>query len=303
VSNLVRKFISRIPALNRHCFLVTSHGQTASMWLAAVLNNIPEVFCSHGYTYPPRPAALHEITTDDLVLRDQSAARFNTLPVKKLFSEMREVTDKPIVGNVLAFYLGRLVHRMRNIEKYYRTYTIANVIRHPLVRLTSTLKTWHPPGEENVEPSFVPIDFHTRCTHIREFIAQSHQVDFTKVMNKSFVVCLLAMEDIAKDVSLAKAKNIPNFKCEAITGNVDDFRKFVLYLTNGKAKLTPDQWQELFSSKKINAHNKTGPAQPAEQYQLLEPWQQDAFKFMMKHTDMLNVYDGYGYDFSFVKAG
>lgn len=302
MKQLLRRFFKDSSDTNQHHFLITSHGQTASMWLAAVLNCIPEIFCTHGYAYPPRPAKLEEITPDELTSREISAKRFETLSLDDFFSELRHATNKPIVGNVLAFYLGRLLSRVNKAKLKKRKFTLVNMIRHPVTRLTSTLKTWNPLDEDS-SPAFTDLDFATRCNHFKDYILQAHQVDLTTHRNKSFVVALLAMEDITNDIRLAKLNHIPNIKYEDITTDKNYFGNFIQHISADRIKLSPDVLNSLFSSKRINAHNRrsNGEHEASRQFQLWEKWQQDAFKFAMERTNMLHVYEGYNYDFSFIK--
>lgn len=289
---------------NKRYFLITSHGQTASMWLAAVLNRIPQVFCSHGYTYPPQAADLDELSNNEWALRQACFDRFQHLSLSNYFQELKSASDLPVIGNVLAFYLSRLFSKGGTPAKTKRflkrkNIVVANMVRHPVTRLTSTLKTWSN-DESDVVPDFIQHDFNTRCHLMRLFLRKNHNVDFSINKNKAFLVALLAMEDISNDVKLANLHNIQNLKYEDITTDKQAFKKLIDLVT-GQMELAYDHVDDLFASKKINAHNNTGISEAHKQYQSWEPWQQDAFKFTMERTDLLKTYHETGYDFSFVK--
>lgn len=299
----MKNFIKHLLGIHIHSdkyenfFLITSHGQTASMWLAGVLSRIPEVFCTHGYSYPPQAAHLEELSSDEWALRRGSAERFNTLPLSTLHAELKSATNKPIIGNVLAFYLGRLFSRAGAVHR--RGVTVVNIVRHPVTRLTSTLKTWN--ISPDFAPPFVELDFNTRCDHLKNFIMKSHKkVDFS-TSDKTFVVSLLAMEDISNDIKLANWHQIQNVKYEEMTTNKEVFSNLVKKVTSNQVNLSQDFLDNLFSSKRINPHNNTGITEADLQYQSWDKWKQDTFKFTLERKGKFKLYENLNYDLSFIK--
>ena len=92
-------------------FLITSHGQTATLWLAIALNKHPKIFCTHAYSYPPAAA-------EEIHRLNASNERFWSLSVKDYFNELEAVNlIKPVMGNVHAFTYGRLTDLLSCLPK------------------------------------------------------------------------------------------------------------------------------------------------------------------------------------------
>lgn len=296
----MKKLFTRFQGLaldkSRNYFLVTSHGQTASMWLAGILNKIPGVYCTHGYTYPPMQAKLEEITHHDIYHRERSSKRFERLPLKQYFREISQATDAPIVGNVLSFYLGRLLDRSSRWQLNNKSLKIINVIRHPITRINSTLKTWDPHGEGALPP-FVPVDFLNHCTHIIEYVTKHYKVDVNSSKAKSFIVALLAMQHIARDVRMAKKISVSNVKYEDLTRDINVFSDVLSHLTGLYSTESKQQINDIFHCDKINAHNKGASDDPEIQYEQWEPWQQAAYSYVSRLSDISSTYAEFQYKF------
>lgn len=284
-------------------FLITSHGQTATRWLATVLNTHPEIFCTHGYSYPPQAPDAHDLTHDEKTkIAEISAARFWKLSIHDFIYELKSSTSKKYIGNVHAYMYGYLMDSLKpwNLFNIQESLKIMNMVRHPVTRIESAFKCWSAGQTETSTSSFVDNDFYNRCTHITDYLSQKHNISYN-VTERFFTVALLQAEDIAKDVLRAKNDDIFQVAFEDITTKTDTLVKIIQTISNGDLTLTTEQARSMLSTQALNKHNNNGRSSPAAQYEAWQPWQQDAFKFICEAHNLPELYSGFGYDFTFIK--
>ncbi|VVC76482.1 hypothetical protein AQUSIP_17950 [Aquicella siphonis] len=299
----VKSLIARYTQKKRY-FIIASHGQTATLWLASALNQHQKIFCTHGYSYPVESADGRDHTPEQEQRRIQATNdRFWDLSVHAYLKELEEAASKPVIGNVHAFTIGRLLDLLPACPKETRRHlTLMNMVRHPVSRTVSTYKCWTNEHDETVIAPFVEKDFNTRCNHIIDYLTSRHAIDFNNNRNKNFVACLLVMEDITRDARLAEKKKIHNIKYEDITSDMDYLGKITRQLLGWRHKLSASELEQMFSQNRINRHNKQQAATPDQYFENWNDWQRDGFKFIAQRNDMKNVYSRQGYDFSFLNS-
>jgi hypothetical protein len=280
-------------------FLIASHGQTATLWLASAINRYPGVFCSHAYNYPPEGAQGRNLTGEENQIRiEMSANRFWTLDLNDFLSEIDNVTDHSIVGNVHAYTYGRVRQLLPTLTRAQRSNFMAfNMVRHPVTRVMSMFRCWYNEETDQVA-EFVNIDFKNRSDHIKNYILGRHKVEFS-TRDKAFIVSLLAMEDITKDAALASKDNIENISFEKVTADQDYFIKLMRAIVGAEHFDSDVAASIFFETPLINKHNKSARLSIEEECGALQDWQRDALKFISDNSKMNDVYSGFGYDLAF----
>lgn len=301
--SFIKTLITRGSQQKRY-FIIASHGQTATLWLASALNRHEKVFCTHGYSYPVESAHGRDLTLEEDLKRIQATTdRFWDLSVEAYLNELEEAASHPVVGNVHAFTVGRLLDLLPACpKKMRRQLIIMNMIRHPVSRMLSTFKCWTSEQDETVIAPFVEKDFNTRCQHIVSYLLNRHKIDFTNNRNKNFVASLLVMEDITRDAQLADHKKIHNIRYEDITKDKDYFGKVAKQLLGKSMPLQPSELDFMFSQDIINRHAKSKPIQSDKIFENWNDWQRDGFNFIAKRSNMKKIYSVHGYDFSFLNV-
>lgn len=279
-------------------FVIASHGQTATLWLAAALNANKSIFCTHGYNYPPVATQIAEISIADQVARDNlTAERFWQLSLNEFMNELRANTNLPVIGNVHAF-IYRRIHSLTRFRFRLRSrkITIMNMVRHPVTRVESMVRCWTNSDPDRQVIPFVEHDFEHRSFHIRKQIENKYSLDHTQDYKK-FVVALLAIEDITKDILLAYTRGNRNIQFEKITTNLDYFSDVVTELLPEKY-VVQSEIEDMFSkTPKLNQHNKTNnPQTPEYIYNCWSDWQKEAFDFVIKSSGLDKIYTKLGYE-------
>ena len=87
-------------------FIIFSAGATATKWIAASLGKHPDIFCSHGYTYPPSQAKSKEYTLDELRKLRKDKKRFYKISPENYFNELSSNINKKFLGCIHLFTIS-----------------------------------------------------------------------------------------------------------------------------------------------------------------------------------------------------
>lgn len=299
---MIKSIIKQYLLKKKNYFLITTHGNTASLWLASALNQYPGVFCTHGYDYPfpatgiePREITAEEQAKRGRVIRE----RFYDLSLAEFFHETQSVTSKPILGNVHAYTISRLIKLLPHFsEKHRQRLKIFNMVRHPVTRINSMYKMFV--DEEGLAfADFVERDFETRCEHLRGYLAKYHSIEITNKV-KAFVVSILALEAISSDVMLANQYGIENISFERVTTDSAYFTELLRKIVNLYCEFKPEIAEAIFAATpKINRHNNDQNLNAQQQYAAWLPWQQDLYRYMVQRMGMNDIYTEFGYELMF----
>lgn len=303
VMRVVKRLIKTLLLKRKYFFLITSHGNTASLWLAAALNQYPEVFCTHAYDYPFPADGIEprELSGAEHVKRiGATKKRFFQLSLAEFLHEMQSVAKKPIIGNVHAYTFGRLLPKLDVLPYRFRQRLIIfNMVRHPITRVNSMFKMFFIP--DGVHPDhFLEKDFVSRCQHLRDYLDQHYPGMEYNPLVKAFFIALLALEDITRDVVLANHHGVKNISFERVTGDGEYFTELLNRIVNPYKALELDRARAVFrDTPKINKHNENQNHSAEAQYRAWEPWQRDLYHYVTRRMYMQEVYAEYGYELAF----
>lgn len=299
--NKIKNLFQKQPPSDKRYFFITSHGQTATLWLAAALSKHPNIFCSHGYSYPPEAAEERELTARDHEQRVKATnERFWTMRLNEYLLELCAATTKPIIGNVHAFTYGRLNTLLHHVKtSILKNILIFNMVRHPIPRLQSTYFCWTADRDDVIMPAFIDYDFNHRAKHIVEYLNQHHQIEYTP-KNKAFIVALLSIEDITRDIQLAQQNKVPHLVFEHITTNPSKLSELLNAIRSLAVSSDFDLINDIFALKKMNQHNRQSSNKIDTIYANWDIWKQDAFNFLFETLNMNHIYADFQYDFSFL---
>lgn len=300
--DLVKGTIKKYLLKRQYFFLITTHGNTASVWLASAFNQYPDVFCTHGYDYPFPKNGIEpaEITAEQQNKRNEmTQKRFWRLTLHEFLYEIQRVTKKPVVGNVHAYTFGGLLRLLPGLQRKHRqNLIILNMVRHPVTRVNSMYKMFVSPDGLRVA-DFVESDFANRCHHFHDYLAKKYQLEYTPKA-KAFLVALLALEDITRDVVLANQYGYQNIVFERVTTDSRYFTEILKRIVDPYEALNADVAESVFkATPKVNQHNVGGNASAEEQYRTWESWQQDAYRYVVNLMRMDNVYAEFDYQLIF----
>lgn len=288
---LIKAFLHK-----KRYFIVTSHGNTGTMWLAMKMNNHPEIFCTHSYQYPiVTPQEKLSLEKNGANLLENINKHFWQLSLDQFFDQHEQVTHKKIIGNVHGFTFARFWQMLPSLKsERRRNLKILNMIRHPVTRISSCYNHWLE-GDDN-KFQFIDLDVKNNCEHIHYFLKKKkHKIEMT-YENRAFIVALLQSEHVAQDVETCHKEGIGNIIFEDMTNNPDYYNR----IFKGLTKLNPKEIETLDESSIQHKHNPKRMT-AIEHFESWESWKKDAFRFVAKRANMKTIYSNYNYDLSFAR--
>lgn len=280
----------------RKYFIVTSHGNTGTMWLSIRMNNHPKIFCTHSYQWPiMEPLEKLRIEKAGFDLLGNANKHFWKLSLDQFFDQHEDSTKKKIIGNVHGFTFGRFWQMLPSLSaKRKRNLKLLNMVRHPITRINSCYHHWTEGGDNKFQ--FIKDDIKNNCNHILEFInKRNYKVELT-YEKRAFIVALLQSEHVAQDISLTHKEGIGNIIFEELTKDEDYYSR----IFNGLTKLNPVNDKSVDNDKSIQHTHSPHKLSAKEQFDKWEPWKQESFRFVANRSNMKKIYKKYDYDMSFI---
>ncbi len=305
-------------------FIVTSHGWSASHWLAYNLARHPQIACLHSSAACPADQdEPYDVT--DLIARNDFARVFElvagfrsgyadrgTRRPADLYRPMEVQSTARLIGSVHTFRLRDLPAMTVDLSPPDRRLTIVNLIRHPVNLVNS--------GAGQFELTFRldlnELQWVTRRivdTGLKAFerIAARHKLYPGDLEVLSFFGACATLQGLAADFTardrlLAQpSANYAGFvRQEDITRDPTEFHDLVDRLSCGSVDCPPDYLQAVFADRRRNTHNSRAlPRAASALFQAWLPWQQEAFAFCLDHFGLRPLYEAEGYDLSMVPPG
>ncbi len=306
--------------LSRNYFLVTSTGGAATRWLAATLNRHPEIVCSGGagsleevMAYGSRPTGEQvERIAQTLLHPPQGSPTGTTLDT--MFEELANHRGTArFVGNVHRESVASLHLQIRQRSPKH-TFTVANVIRHPVPR-TET-KYNNELFNEASSPSarrLAAAQYQDRVGRFQDLVDRltrrlaRYELDLHK---RLFIHSLMdTVEGMADFQVQSSPFSIPHFKMEQLKSDRDTFAALVGHLTADQ--LHPDEayLDFVFSPENLNAERfrtdrlaSIPPRDARAQWEAWEEWQRTAFVTAMEVHEFHKPFIAQGYSFDFVRT-
>ncbi len=288
--------------MNESFFVVTSHGWSASHWLAISLDTHPEITCAHSaLNIHSRGGDSSEGFLKQNVDKHGNAVRGReNLSIDTALDQVKSYTSDPkkhIFGNVHTYRIRDLPELKRKFP-VPRKHVLMNLIRHPVSLVNSGF------GQLR---DFLEWDVYTLMDVVG---AMSRQIDFASQLSKkygldlcepnvlAFMGACYHQSFLARDHEIAP--DAPTIIMERMTTDREYFSSVISYLSDGHVKCENDYLDEIFNIPQLNRHAKSKKMTPSEQYESWEPWQREAFKFSFEGFKLDKYYARYGYDFSFI---
>lgn len=298
----------------RH-FLVTSTGCAATRWLAATLNQHPDIVCSGGagplsdvMAYGTRPSAEQVERIATAILEPRGGG----IPVSidDMFEELEAHRPARFVGNVHRETVASLLDQIRQAP-LKRSIQVANLIRHPIPRTETKYQN------ERFNHTASPKARILFDRQLQERLIQQEELvqAWTKQLGaldaseerRWFLGSLIDTIESAADFAWRSAPwHIPHFKIELLKKDRAYFRQLLLHLTSGHLTIEEAYLDRVFSPQNLNAERfrtdalaQRPPRSAEEQWQAWEDWQRKAFHVAMAVTRFHLPYVEQGYSFQF----
>lgn len=280
----------------RKSFLVTSHGRTATYWLASALHLHEDVQCSHGPALPP----VLEFSTqppDEFALQaHQCQDEFSKKSLDAFFAELELASEKPIVGNVHAYAAHQLTTRPILFNPQ-REIAVINVVRHPLTRIESLARrVLHEARFSDYSRSLLHEHFGSYVPKmVTDYLGENHAVDLEIMENRAFLYAAFSVPHVDSMDFDTPIQHIP---MERLTKDAEFFSWFFAFVTQGSANLSGDYLDKVMKSERMNHQ---APERPAVAlYEKWPTWKKATIQAISEWYGFTDSYSGLGYDFTFI---
>ncbi len=283
-------------------FLLASEGAAATTWLTDVLNSTKLIHCTH-YDFVDRATSV------------QAPHSPSALSLQSYFALLKKYNknNRRIYGNVHGYVLGTILQK-----KPSTSIRVANLIRHPITQINSMHKYWlRKPEQQKIVADFM----HQKTQPSVHFPASNDQytpaynealayaallraqgIEFPDDLNSwTFLIILGRYDRVHSEMLQAELYNIPQFKFEEYTTQIQALDGLIRYISNNKLQLDNDALTALIQKPATNV-NHTIAQEPAQIYASWAPWQKQAFALHLQNIGgkINNAYVHQGYDLSFV---
>jgi hypothetical protein len=299
--------------VNTEYFIVTSHGWSASNWVAYSLHLNPDITCAHSSAAiiadnPTRfdGEGLQENLRD---LRRGYIERQNK-PIDQLYDGLHQQRPAPLVGTVHTYRLRDLPVQESRFGSGNRQYRTVNLVRHPLDLVLSGygqfLKLFRIDLNEYAWTLRKIVD---QALDIAEAICRRHGLmpgDYEVLC--FFGACITlgslrldldALEDI-KENGDNRWGYRGTVRMEDVTQSSKAFADLV-NLISDRADLVDDKYLDsVFRSGPINVHKLGNHGNTERSWAALADWQKEAFQAFLERFPIRESYQDLSYDFSFL---
>ena len=293
-------------------FIVTSHGWSASNWLAFALNKHPEILCTHSARNIV--ASAREMNSNENLRR-----HLKTLH-QGYVSRQNESLDNiyaTIEGNGSARLYGSVhVVRLRDLPIIYekfgpskRFFNIINLIRHPISLV------WSGYGQFQELFRYDLNELHWTSGKVlkygKEFIyqlADKYEINVGELENLAFLGASAVLSSLRLDFDAEKRlKDIPNvafhghIKMEEVTKQPKQLKQIISLLSEGELSTQFEYIEDVYRSGIVNQHKSDPNKRDAEKrYAQFSAWQKEAFVHFLNCFDLRKEYEKIGYDLGFI---
>ncbi len=303
-------------------FIVSSHGWSASHWLAFNLARHPQIMCVHSSA--ALPADRHEpYDVSELLARKDFATIFamlakfregyaarGTLHPADLYRRMEnESRGRPLIGSVHTFRLRDLPRVAAELDPPERSLRIVNLIRHPVNLVNSGAGQYELTFRLDLnELQWVARRIVETGLDAFEQIAARHglypgDLEVLSFFGACATLKGLAEDFAARDALLAEgvAGYAGSVRQEDVTREPAVFRDMVDRLGAGAVDCSEAYLGEVFSDARRNVHNaRSAPTEPAALFEHWAPWQREAFAFCLDRFALRAPYSAEGYELDMV---
>ncbi|ADE85992.1 hypothetical protein [Rhodobacter capsulatus] len=305
-------------------FIVTSHGWSASHWLAHNLTRHPQIACLHSSAAlpadQPEPYDIAELMArQDYARLFALIAQFRagygtraTTPPADLYRPLEARTDARLIGSVHSFRLRDLPALAPDLTPPDRGLRIVNLIRHPVNLVNS--------GAGQFELTFRldlnELQWITRRiveTGLDSFerIAARHRICPGDPEVLAFFGACVTLRGLAADFAardrlreLGLSGYAGSVRQEDVTRDPAVFRDLLTRLGPGAVDCPQAYLDQVFADPRRNVHNaRPRPTDPAALFADWAPWQQEAFAFCLDAFGLRAPYQAEGYALEMVPPG
>jgi len=275
-------------------FIISTYGRTATQWTATVLNQLPNVCCSHGPTDSRFQLGDEEFQKKTNIRHSRDCDAFHkSLDIDAYFDKMEQnEPDCTSYGSIHGLPIKDIINPK---TKFARKYDLFHIIRHPVKRVESLKNRWcyeisynefQKEILQNASKSNLNSD-------LVKTLLNHFTVDYNVPENQLFVNAVLALRVDRIELGFP----IPHIPSERLVADLEYFLWFLRCITKGLIEIDRDYINKVKSIGKVDSRSKN--LSSYEVFLGWEEWKQWLFIEMMKQLNLFEAYDKLGYDLSF----
>lgn len=282
---------------DRQYFIVTSHGWSASYWLAHAMNLHPDITCSHSAeNLLAEGPDLHNLDRQIEMHRNLHKGMIarQTRPLDATYDEIEKMGDTPIYGSVHTYRLRDLAVLGQKYGKPQRSFRVANLVRHPVSFVWSGFSHLKEMFSYDIYVLRGTLNLIMQAEDLLFDLRDKHKINLTDLDVIAFFGACGNLMNLAQDVRVGR--DVQHVRMENVTTEPELFAKVATFLTAGRVLPDPGWIDGVFEVGEINTHKKGKKLSPNERFAAWEPWQREAFLGFLKLSDIGPAYESLGYE-------
>lgn len=299
--------------IGKDFFVVSSHGWSASNWLAHVLNTHPQIVCTHSALNElPNEGEIHE--SQGLIKNITRFHRGYELRVSHNLDQRYDAIEGhgegPFYGSVHTIRLRDVPKQIETLGKFKRNYKAVNLVRHPLALVVSGFGQFRDLFEIDINELAWTSNklVKTDLAFVYELV---EKYDFLpgKTENLAFLCACRVLESLKMDVEAEKFfrenneqggyQFLGHVKMEDLTQDPSAMKE--LFETLALPTPEADYLDSIYAIGNLNQHDKKAPkSKLTQKWEDLLDWQKDCFIHFMEKYQLFDFYKNLGYTFDFM---
>ncbi|MBU2878011.1 hypothetical protein [Aliiglaciecola lipolytica] len=300
--------------MSKH-FIVTSHGWSASNWVAHSLNLNEKILCTHS----ARNALANDaqIHNRDNFIKNLSNFHEGYLNRQEssldgFYQYIESLGNSDYYGSVHLLRLRDIPILYRKYGPPSRNFKIANLVRNPVDLVWSGYGQLQDLFLFDINELYWTLDkIISEGKNFTYSLIEKYQINIGEYKYLAFIGACAILSSIKKDCDAYELIDrnktnidfIGTFTMESITQERESFKQMLSKLTDNSALTSVDYLDKVFGEGEINRHKKDSKKITSrERYNSFEPWQKDTFNYFFKKFDLRSKYESFGYDFSYIEV-
>ena len=280
-------------------FIVTCHGWSGSHWLATALNSHPEVICCHSAL---NILADTKTWADDklkktIVPRQNARLRRGVVSTDELFKEVKSYGKAKVYGNVHTLRI-RDLPEINSRFRARKSYALMNMVRHPVSLVASGAGQLREMMEWDIYALLETSDAVREEMELALETSEKYGINLCDNDNRAFITACHHQKHLARDHMIAP--DIPTIIMERVVSERAYYAEIFEQLTSKKLKADDEYLDNVFSIGKLNPHKAGAKKSPEQEYAEWPAWQKEVFGRIFSRCNLRELYQKFGYDFSFI---
>ncbi len=293
-------------------FIITSHGWSASNWLAFALNSHEDIVCTHSAR---NILANRQDMNSDRSLREnllqlhQGYVSRQLESLEEKYAKIESLGRGSVYGSVHVLRLRDLPYLWERFGAPNQGYEVMNLVRHPVSLV------WSGYGQFRTLFRYDINELHWTLGKVlredKEYVLETAlKYDFYPgdLENLAFIGASVVLGSLRMD--LDAEEEVPalqgvNYKkvvrMERVTTDPGELDRVVREISDSQCRASRSYLENVYKAGIVNEHKKDrNKTDAARRYMMFSPWQKEVFNHFFEKYNLRRAYEAYGYDFSFL---